>query len=190
MTIEQLSLDFDAVKQDVEEWRPVPGYEGRYEVSNHGRVRSWLVPGYIGRRRPEPRLINPTPWKSGHCFVSLGFDGKARKIGVHELVLFAFVGPRPTPKHQGAHWDGNPGHNHLSNLRWATPSENNEDKRRHGRLKTGVDVYNCRLTQAQVDEIRADKITPQRVLAKKYNSNQGTIWRIRNGLSHIPNPEA
>lgn len=178
---EQLGLDFDAVK---EEWRPVPGYEGRYDVSNLGRMRSWRPMGSAKGCLLEPRLLHPTPWRSGHCYVGLHTAGHVKKLGVHELVLFAFVGFRPPPKHQGAHWDGDPGNNRLDNLRWATPAENEADKARHGRQKTGIHVYNCQLTQSDVDEIRADTSLSQRALAKKYNTQQCTIHRIKTWKSH------
>lgn len=181
---DQLALEFLTVKDPPEEWRPIPGYEGRYDVSNHGRVRSWRVPGQANGCLSEPRLMRPTPWQSGHCYVSLCTAGQVKKLGVHEAVLFAFVGSRPTLKHHGAHWDGDPGNNKLYNLRWATASENEADKARHGRQKTGVDVYNCRLTQADVDLIRADISTPQRELAKMYNTHQATIHRIKAWKSH------
>lgn len=116
-----------------EEWRPVVGFEGLYEVSDHGRVRSLdhFVDLSNGRRRRAPgRVLKP--WDSeGYPKVGLTFEGRKRRALVHVLVLEAFVGARP----EGAaccHNDGNRQNSRLSNLRWGTYSENNFDLVRHG----------------------------------------------------------
>ena len=69
------------------------------------------------------------------------------------LVLTAFVGPPPTDKHEAAHWDGNPDNNKLSNLRWATGTENNLDKHRHGTMNvpTGSGVKHPRAKYTDSD---------------------------------------
>lgn len=120
-----------------EQWRSVSGFEGIYEVSDQGRVRSLdrLVLLKNGRKRREHGLILK-PWKSnrgGYPAVNLAKNGHAkRNYLVHVLVLEAFVGPRP----EGfacCHNDGDSANNHLSNLRWDTYSANNHDLVKHGR---------------------------------------------------------
>ena len=113
-----------------EEWKPIPGYEGSYEVSDIGRVRSLNRLDSRGRRR-DGRLMKQTAAKSGHRFVSLCIDGVRRRWGVHTLVLEAFVGPRPT-LHDSCHWNDDPTDNRLANLRWGTRSENRLDCVRNG----------------------------------------------------------
>jgi hypothetical protein len=71
---------------------------------------------------------------SGYPHVRLGGRGRAY---VHHLVLEAFVGPRPAGD-QAAHGDGDRLNNVLGNLRWATPKENNGDKRSHGTAMLGT----------------------------------------------------
>lgn len=113
-----------------EEWRPVIGYEGAYEVSNHGRVRSLdrIITTKAGvRKRTKGRLLKPGLQRRGHLSVIVGGDAKR----VHRLVLEAFVGPAPKG-HECCHSDGNPANNHLSNLRWGSQSENTYDRVRHG----------------------------------------------------------
>lgn len=118
-----------------EEWRPVVGFEGLYEVSDHGRVRSLgrVITdkrGWNYRRRP--RLLSPGRLKSGHLCVRLyAIDGTARTYRVHELVLVSFVCPRPDGL-EACHYDGDPANNHRSNLRWDTRSANIFDQVRHG----------------------------------------------------------
>jgi hypothetical protein len=100
-------------------WRKIPGFE-QYEVSGLGRVRR---DGRIRKfvlQRNYPYLT-----------ITLWRDGKEHRKSAHRLVLEAFVGPCP-PGHECAHGDGNPGNPRLTNLRWATPTENHADKKLHG----------------------------------------------------------
>lgn len=113
-----------------EAWRPVPGYEGRYEVSDRGRVRS-LPRRDMRGRRIDSRLLSINTHPSGHQSVKLSHDGKYCAAKVHRLVLMAFIGPAPDG-HEACHNDGDPGNNHLSNLRWGTRSDNLRDRVRHG----------------------------------------------------------
>lgn len=119
---------------DLEMWRPVRGWDGLYEVSSHGRVRSLdrLVHYPDGRRSylKPGRILG---WRSrGYGRVVLVAPGRQKyEAFVHDLVLEAFVGPRP----DGAiccHWDDNKQNNHVSNLRWGTYSTNMHDRVRNG----------------------------------------------------------
>jgi len=122
-----------------ERWLPVPGYEGLYEVSSHGGIRSLDrtvpidVPGrrsYVARRRG--RMLRQTPTGSGYLAVSLSRGPTQTKTWtVHTLVALAFIGPRP-PGHEVCHNDGNPMNNNLSNLRYDTISGNRRDAVEHG----------------------------------------------------------
>lgn len=113
-------------------WKPVVGHEGAYEVSNLGAVRSVDRLDARGCRRSGARM-NASPAKSGHLYVSLsGSDGRRRKVGVHVLVLEAFVGVRPLGM-DGCHRNDIPGDNRLENLKWGTRSENLRDSVRNGR---------------------------------------------------------
>lgn len=113
-------------------WRPVVGFEGRYEVSAAGSVRSYVY----GRDPSKPRRITGYINKWGYRRVRLT-DGNGRRIErpVHQLVLEAFEGPRPGPwpAYEARHLDGNPLNNRWpSNLAWGTKLENADDRRRHG----------------------------------------------------------
>jgi len=81
-----------------EEWRAVPGYEGRYEVSNMGQVRSLTheTVDTCGRRREFPgKVLAATPTAGPYPMINLRKGPSSRAVRVHELVLLAFVGPRP-----------------------------------------------------------------------------------------------
>lgn len=103
-------------------WKPVPGYEGLYEVSDDGQVRSLISKGKI--LRPSTR--------NGYQRVGLSKEGKRTNFPVHRLVLLAFVGPAPEGA-EACHWNDDPLENRLTNLRWGSKSENTLDKVRNGR---------------------------------------------------------
>jgi hypothetical protein len=109
-----------------EVWKDIPGYEGRYQVSDLGRVRSLdhrvrLVSQGVETTRLSPgKILRPGPSPTGHLSVSLG---KGNSKGVHTLVLLAFVGPRPEGQ-ESLHLNHTPADNRLVNLRYGTRSEN------------------------------------------------------------------
>ena len=77
-----------------EEWRPVPGYEGLYQISSWGRV--WSVPRKgIGGQNIRGKMLKPSVEPFGYQRVVLYKNGKQRGFRVHELVASAFLGPRP-----------------------------------------------------------------------------------------------
>lgn len=117
-----------------EEWRAVVGHEGAYEVSNLGNVRSLtrLVTqmsrwGSRVQYLRKGQALAPVRVPNGYLHVALS----GTQVAVHTLVLEAFAARRPAGM-QCAHNDGDRSNNALSNLRWATPKENNADKRQHG----------------------------------------------------------
>ena len=131
-----------------EEWRPVLDYEGRYEVSDAGRVRSLLtIRGQTGRDLSMASL------KHGYQGVGLCKNGTRRSALVHRLVLGAFVGRCPNGC-EGSHLDGNPGNNSIGNLRWETKAENEQRKIRHRSTKHGELSPLAKLTNEDVLEMR------------------------------------
>lgn len=105
------------VAVDDEIWRDVPGFSGRYSVSNLGRVYS-----HVSNKFLKPGLMS-----GGHLSVSLG---RKNSRCVHELVLTAFRGERPKGC-EGRHLNGKHTDNRLNNLEWATRSRNTQDKKWH-----------------------------------------------------------
>lgn len=134
-----------------EEWRTAPGYEGRYEVSDLGRVRRVVR---IGAK--TACVLAPTLRNDGYLVVGLSDNsGRKRNWLVHRLVLTAFAGERPPSVH-AAHLDGTRANNALRNLRWCTPRENESHKRAHGRTLEGEKNGCARLTAEIVARIRAE----------------------------------
>ena len=120
--------------QSTEKWLSVVGYEGSYEVSNLGRVRSLDRVSARGHNIRGLMLALVTLADSGpdaRQTVSLHLGGVQRTRLVHHLVLESFVGPRPQGQ-EACHWDGDASNNALSNLRWDSHKANEADKLRHG----------------------------------------------------------
>ena len=120
----QLSFD------DFEIWMPVPGYEGLYEVSSYGRVKSLRRLSLSGKRIRE-RLLK-TQRTAGYPSVSMHRDGMQTRLYIHRLVAAAFLGPCPDDQ-EVRHLDGNPDNCHVSNFAYGTHAENMNDMVRHGR---------------------------------------------------------
>lgn len=122
-----------------ERWIPVVGYEGLYEVSDRGDVRSLKRPRktYLTQHGKElvltwfeGRVLSPSADKDGYLKVSLSKNGKSKVFRVHRLVLESFVGACPDGM-ECCHWNDVPDDNRLENLRWGTSASNGKDKRRN-----------------------------------------------------------
>ena len=115
-----------------EAWRVIPGYEGYYEVSSEGRVRS--VPRTLpdGRQRKGKLLKQSTTKGNGRLKVTLAKDGRSTNVKVHQLVAQAFLGAAPDGKTLVLHSDGNHLNNRAANLRWGNYSDNVRDSIKHG----------------------------------------------------------
>lgn len=138
-----------------EEWRPVVGYEGRYEVSNLGRVASLRYGRWKqGRRLLHQSTLKNSGYKVVTIFLAAGGKGKMKKV--HHLVLDAFDKPCPDAHlirgrtHETRHLDGDESNNCIKNLCWGTRKENAEDKRLHGTLPLGTDISTATLDGATV----------------------------------------
>jgi hypothetical protein len=116
------------------EWRVIPGYEGFYEASDEGQVRS--VNAHPKGRTPALHVMTPQLHSNGYLNLGLFRDHQRHVIGVHRLVALAFLG-EPAPDQEVAHADGDRANNAPSNLSWKTHRENEADKVVHGTRRTG-----------------------------------------------------
>lgn len=159
-----------------EEWRDVVGYEGLYQVSNYGRMKSLIWNG--------GRLINPCLHTGGYMLVGLYKNGKRKNHFVHVLVAKAFV-PNPFIKPQVNHIDGDKTNNQVENLEWVTGSENSRHAQRIGLIKyeMGSTHKNSKLTAEQVRYIREHYIPynhefSSTALAKRFGVDGETILNV------------
>lgn len=131
-----------------ENWKAVVGYEGRYEVSDMGRVRS--LPRRYKRRS---QILKPSRRIGGYMRVTLCEGPDKQQLLISRLVLTAFRGPCPAGQ-ETRHLNGVRSDNRLGNLAWGTKLENADDKRRHGTMCHGEKHGRAKLTEDDVREIR------------------------------------
>lgn len=173
-------------------WKAVPDYEGYYEVSNLGNVRSmdreisqinrWGTIS-VNRLTGKPMALviqEPSP---GYLRKTVGLckDNKVKTRLVHHLVMEAFEGPRPSG-YEVAHCNGDSLNNRFANLRYALPLENTHDKYAHGTMLRGESVGTAKLTEEQVRFIKASKGKIKGCeLAKMFGVRDPAITRIQQG---------
>ena len=164
-----------------EEWKVVGGYEGFYEVSNHGRVRR------VADDPPHRKgLILPgSTANNGYRKVGLSVGGKSKTIKTHCLVAEAFIGPRPDGAEVN-HKDGDKCNNHITNLEYVTKSQNMQHAARIGR------VGGIKLTPDDVFEIRqmasAGKSYASIGRAKNISTAHARGVAIGDKWGHLSNP--
>ena len=159
----------------VEEWRPIPGYDG-YEASNLGRVRSvdrWVEQrrrdGFHRRRFLRGKVLAQRS-QGGYRYVpELDY--------AHRLVMLAFEGPPPDGM-EVAHGDGVRSHNRLGNLTYKTPSSNQMDRVGHGTSNRGERSAFAKLTEHDVLMIRQVSDETQVALAKRFGVSRQHIKNI------------
>lgn len=109
----------------MENWRDVRGYEGLYQVSDFGRVRSvphTVFKGRYGKMYVTEKILHQTQTR-GYVYVSLCGHGNQKRVRVHRLVAEAFI-PNPNNLPQVNHKDENPSNNKAENLEWCTSKYN------------------------------------------------------------------
>lgn len=173
----------------IEKWRSVTGYEGLYEVSNFGKIRS--LPkikknrhGWYTKMGVE---LKPWPVKSGHLLVGLYPQGgyKIKIFSVHRLVLEAFVGPCPKGMEACHFPDKDPSNNRLDNLRWDTRSANQTDSVKHGTKPQGTDHYRAKLKPEDIPDIRRRIARGESLssIGRRYKIAAIAISCIRDGIT-------
>ena len=177
-----------------ETWRPVIGFEGVYEVSDQGGVRSLdrVVEMTVAhrnqygtrtqkkrvRRRHRGQVLYAAIGSHGYPMVSLHKDRKPYKRLVHVLVLEAFVGPRPRGA-QCRHLNNVRSDARLSNLRWGTPSENQRDRVKAGTSNRGERNPHALLSCDDARLIRKAPKAARKELAARFGVSVSTIRAVQ-----------
>ena len=174
----------------LEKFVDIKGYEGYYQISNHGRIKSLkrIVKHASGDVELKEKFKKPTVNSNGYYKTNLYKNGKETTVYIHRLIASAFI-PNLDNKPQINHIDGVKTNNDLSNLEWVTQSENGLHAYNIGlrnvvshsssdpRFKTNV-----KLTKKQVLEIRKLKNNiSTRKIAKMFNTSHVTVSMIRTG---------
>ena len=158
-----------------EEWRPVVGFEGLYEVSSIGRVRGLdrTVTRSDGRAtRVRGRVLAPgLVGRDGRFRVNLNRGGVITRAYVSRLVAQAFV-PNPEGKPYVLHWDDNPRNNTPDNLHWGTHAENMAEMSERGRhVSPNAAKTHCK---------RGHDFTPENTYVKARSRECRKCYRERN----------
>lgn len=157
----------------MEIWKEIKGYNGRYYVSNYGRLKSL----YKGVKIIRPGNVN------GYMSVVL-HDNTVRKTRtIHRLVGIYFI-PNPDNLPQINHKDFNRSNNHVDNLEWCTNRYNVNHSISAGRMFRGeLNKSRGKLKEYQVREIRLllEKRVTLSKIASKYNINPRTVGAIKSG---------
>lgn len=169
MTIETLEI-----------WRDIPGWDC-YRISSFGTVV---------RKAGTPmckmdRVLKTHVGSTGYPSVHLQQDGREKQILVHMAVAISFMSEKPSHNHELAHGDGDSTNPRLSNLRWATRSENASDKILHGTHLFGQGHPSSVLSDDEVDKIRAMRRGGQSYtqIAERFRITPAHARRIAIGVS-------
>lgn len=168
----------------------IQGYEGYYQVSNYGNVKSLdrVIKEKTGKTQTlKGRILKPRINPGGYYYVGLGKNGTRATFAIHQLVARAFI-PNPNKKRTINHINGNKLSNSVSNLEWSTYSENLEHAYKTG-LRQAVKPsevacknYRRKLTPEQVVEIKrllaAGNLTHKEI-ATKFSVARSTITEIK-----------
>jgi hypothetical protein len=162
-------------------WKDVTGYEGQYQVSSHGRIKSFLSDE--NGRILKLRNVVGYP---GTLLGSVKGGKKRETVLAHRLVAQAFI-PNPENKPQVNHKDSARDNNNVDNLEWCTCSENAKHGHRHGFRTTpkALREYATKLTPHQVKRIRLMKeVTPklsQRKIGRMFGVTDCPIIALLKG---------
>lgn len=165
---------------DTERWLAAPGYDGLYEVSTHGRVRSLR----------KGKVMSPGSGKDGYPIISLYGPTGRKGITVHRLVALTFVPGQNTLHKEVAHLDGVRTNARADNLMWTDKIQNHSHRKAHGTWPSGENSPRAILTWAKVDEIRLKrKSTTAAILASKFGVSRETIYDVWREKSWKPTPQ-
>lgn len=163
-------------------WRPIPGYEAVYEISNQGRVRS--LDRSHGKRFFNGKTLKCRRGSGGYLYLGLSLSGAQWTVKVHRLVAAAFC-----EKREGCnvvnHLDGVKTNNYSSNLEWTTNSGNTQHAVCTGLMKhpVGQESSTAKINNSQLFEIRKLLLdgTQHATIAATYGVSVATITGIKSG---------
>src|SRR6204780_5719902 len=162
----------------MENWKPIVDYEGIYDVSDLGNVRS-----IVDRKNSYAGKILKPQNKKGYRTLGLTVDNKTKWRKASRLVALAFL-PNPQNKPPVNHKDGIKSNDILSNLEWATISENTKHAFDTGLAKVRITSKLTPLGVAVIKGLLKSRYTPAKV-AEIFGVHQMTIFDIKWGRTWV-----
>lgn len=170
----------------IEVWKDIKFYEGLYQVSNLGNVRS--LDRYVsckrwGRQLKKGIILDLKPKANGYVYATLVSYGIVRHYRVHRLVASAFLSGE---KEAVNHKDGNKSNNHIDNLEWVTNSENCIHKVKVLGKQIGGDIHNARLVLCKSTGIFYETLKEAcNALVLDYKKQSSILSGARKGKSEL-----
>ncbi|AFH59644.1 NUMOD4 domain-containing protein [Paenibacillus caseinilyticus] len=159
-----------------EEWLPIVGYEGFYEVSNLGRVKRLSNSGTC-----KEKILKPQFQRDGYKRVDLSKKGQKKRFPIHRLVASAFI-PNPQNKEQVNHQNGNKLDNRLDNLNWMTRKENIAHAHETGLVKKNENP----VIATQLDTGEQRQFKSQKEASRELGVYPKNISNVLNGrIAHV-----
>lgn len=166
------------MKQEVEIWKDIKGYEGKYQISNLGRLKNI---------KSNRLYISKTYGNKIYVNISLTSNGVTKTFLWHRVVAIAFI-PNPQNKPCINHIDNNPANNGVENLEWVTHKENTAHAVKQNRMKPCIGETNATTNLKNVQVVRikkllsAKKLTHQKI-ADRFSVSREVITCINRGVS-------
>ena len=178
----------------MEQWKDIEGYEGLYQVSNYGRVKSLerYQENHSKLQKVEEKILTRSDNGNGYLFATLWKNGKSKRYYIHRLVVQAFIGPIPEG-YAVNHLDFDTRNNNADNLEIVTYLENNRYSAKAGRYNNNrghkvkitynngdVYIYESIVEASNNTGIHRD--TLMKILSKK---SSGAVIKSKHNISTI-----
>lgn len=170
----------------MEKWKDVKGYEGKYKVSNLGRVKSikrMVKHSDNSKRTNKERILIPIDIGNGYYRVTLYNGSGSKNIFIHRLVAEHFI-PNPENKPEINHKDLDPSNNHKNNLEWSTRKENLSHAKENGVARVGEKHGMCKInrkTATKIKQMLSNKGCNMAEISRQLDVSYNTVYDIKRG---------
>lgn len=172
-------IDDDGISQ-IEGWKDIPDYDGKYQASTLGRIKSSMT-----HNGTSERILRQTPTRKGYVSCGLYKNKKRASFLIHRLVALTYV-PNPENLPEVNHKKGDKKDNRPCAIEWNTHDDNVSHAVENSLIQKGEKCHSAKLTDKDVLKIRASNFNAE-YLSEIYNVSKNTIWQVkrRSTWTHI-----